>query len=201
MGVEVRINLAGLRDAQRKLANFPRTPEGRQAFSDAATLYATAMDRRFGQQSRGGGEWPPLTEATILRRRMGKGGGTRGQAVRRAFRGLRRARTAEGIRKKAARVSKLTSMAGVSILQDTGTLRAGITVGFALDDIPNGVRYGFAGPHPKKGVTLAKLATWHHTGAGRLPVRRILVAPDELTQNRMAGVIRRAARRMLTGRA
>lgn len=109
---------------------------------------------RYIKRSRGG--WPPLAPSTIARRRKGDG--------RKVTRGGRPIRRAAG---------------PAAILIDTGTLLAGLN-----DQRVQGktvtVGYLRASRHPT-GPTLQQLARWHAAGAGRLPIRRIIVPPDRRT--------------------
>ncbi len=85
-----------------------------------------------------------------------------------------------------------------SILRDTGILFSVLNPTFrgqpgAVEDgIPFGVEVGFGGPrtYPSgKGPTVADIAFWHHTGAGRLPKRTILVEPSRQV---VAGMVKDA---------
>jgi hypothetical protein len=131
-----------------------------------AVRYRREMLKRWKKLSRGGGEWPRLKPSTLRRRRNKN--------------------------KKTAK-----------ILIDTGILRDALTPGMALDNkkpgaysepvytgikISTGIRVGFGGPerHDEAGFSVAKLALWHHTGAGRLPVRQLLVDPSKQTVTGMS---------------
>lgn len=173
----VVMRFGGLSRIQNALAQ--RTPPVEKMFGRLLTFYASAMTRRFTQFSRGGGDWPKLADSTIARRRHPKGG----------KRGRRRAKVGAG---------------SVSILADTGILRGALSVGAAgnkVRPIPNGVAFGFADLPRGKGATLSKIAFWHHTGAGRNPVRRILVQPDPATRERMKREVSRTVAAILNGRA
>lgn len=89
------------------------------------------------------------------------------------------------------------------ILIDTGQLFSALDPIFtgkpgALNEkIPFGVRVGYGGPgtYTKKygGVaTIADVANFHQTGAGRLPKREIIVPPDEQTIELMKQDMERA---------
>lgn len=75
-----------------------------------------------------------------------------------------------------------------SILRDTSTLFAAMAPtlspppGSIASIKHNGVIVGFGGggSHPG-GPTISELAYWHHTGAGNLPERELIVEPDETT--------------------
>lgn len=87
-----------------------------------------------------------------------------------------------------------------SILRDTGTLFAALQPVFAgspgaiEEHTPFGVMVGYGGTmkHPSGNATIADIASFHQEGAGNLPVRRIIVPPDDATQTLMAGDMRRA---------
>jgi hypothetical protein len=92
------------------------------------------------------------------------------------------------------RKRKRGSLASVAILRDTNTMFAALNPVFqgqpgALEEpIAYGIRVGFGGPvqHPSGTFTVADLAGWHHTGAGRLPVRTIIDTPPVDVQDGMA---------------
>jgi hypothetical protein len=75
-----------------------------------------------------------------------------------------------------------------SILRDTNTMfsamlpvlspPAGSINNLSSDMMTIDVGFGGSATHPA-GVPIAQLALWHQTGAGNLPVREIIVPPDE----------------------
>lgn len=81
-----------------------------------------------------------------------------------------------------------------SILRDTNTMFAAMTPTlnapsgsvneFLSDNSGVVVGFGSSAAHPG-GPTIMEIAIWHQTGAGNLPVREIIVAPDEETMNAM----------------
>jgi hypothetical protein len=168
-----------LRPLQRFRAQVDRDLRGsgngpiRQALKQWAVRYMTFIQRRYRANSRGAGEWPDLAESTKRRRR----GPRRGRGGARKF----------------------------SILIDTGTLFAATDPifqrkpGQLQDDIPFGVRVGFGGPagHPGGRATIADIASFHQTGAGRLPRREILVPPTETVMRQMGSDMSRAVSRMI----
>lgn len=111
-----------------------------------------------------------------------------------------------------------SAVANTKILQDTRTLFASLTLkanGNVSEEIVKGVQYGIRGGTSKrrdsKGVVVAvdkplkrrdgkkrsppsigHIAKWHHVGAGRLPVRQIIVQPDRQTVGQMNDDLRRA---------
>lgn len=146
--------------------------------------YAGFVRKRFDRNSKGGGDWKPLAESTILARRSGKG--TRGTEYTRLSRKLRReVKARKDVTGTLGKLKKLTSPVGVSILRNTGTLFNALEIGNAgnrVERIPSGVVYGFqSADHPDEGAaTISQIATWHNTGDG-VPKRTILVVPDEQT--------------------
>ena len=94
-----------------------------------------------------------------------------------------------------------------SILRDTGTLFAALAPvfqrkpGSIQEDIEYGIRVGYGGPskHPSGNATIADIASFHQTGAGFLPVRKIIVEPEPHVLVAMAGDMQRAINNMLKG--
>lgn len=136
----------------------------RKVFYKWAVRYRSFVQRRYDVYSRGGGDWPPLSAATIKRRKP---------AAR---------------RKNAVKGSAQPRQ--VSILRDTNTMFTALTpalvapagsVNQLLTD-GTGIEVGFAGnaTHPG-GATIAQIALWHHVGAPPNPVRQIIVLPDRPT--------------------
>ncbi len=90
---------------------------------------------------------------------------------------------------------------GAKVLRDTGTLLAAMspvfsnTPGQLQKRIRRGIRVGYGGPakHSGSDVSVARIAKWHQTGAGRLPVRRIIVHPSPRLRKQMMGDLRKAA--------
>jgi hypothetical protein len=91
----------------------------------------------------------------------------------------------------------------ISILRDTGAM-------FAVfqPEIVNvrGVfnprdrlklQVAFGGSGVKNGVSLDKLLLWHHTGAGRLPVRTLIVGLDQATARAVSRIFENAMRKVL----
>jgi len=129
--------------------------------------YLAFVRRRFVRFSRGGGDWKPLSLATIKQRR-----------------GKKRRRTRAGAR---AKTTTRGSAIRPAILRDTGTLLNALTVnapGNLLKRIPYGVRVGFGGParHPGGKATIRDIAAFHNIGKG-VPKRRIIVEPTRELHN------------------
>jgi len=112
---------------------------------------------QYNRNSSGGGAWPPLKEP---------------------------------IRKRVKKRSRL-------ILRDSDTMRATLEPiptlerypkpGIGTKRLPRGVVIGFegGGKHPYSKLSIAKLATVHHLGRGKVPVRTILVDPAETVKRGM----------------
>lgn len=134
--------------ARLRKAAFHNPALGREVAGAWSIIYRAFTRMRFFKLSRGGGDWPPLKASTLRQRRKGKGEGT------------------------------------AAILRDTGALFASLQpdlgTGGLIQSEPRPL--GFTaflggGQTYQSGPTLAEVATWHHTGAGNLPVREILVQP------------------------
>lgn len=168
----VKIDLAGLEQYQALLnADLRRTGNGpiRDALHQWAARYRAFLQERFDKASKGGGDWKPLAESTQRRRR--------------------KARKGHASRKRGGSATRV-----FAILRDTGTLFAALTPAFARkpgqlqEDIPFGVRVGYGGPHKHPGnlASIADIAHFHQIGAGNLPVRKIIVPPDDQLKPNMA---------------
>lgn len=168
----VKIDLKGLEQYQALLnADLRHSGNGpvRDAMHQWAARYRAFLQERFDKASKGGGDWKPLAESTQRRRRKAR----KGHASRKSG-------------GSAARV--------FAILRDTGTLFAALTPAFASkpgqlqEDIPFGVRVGYGGPagHPGSAATIADIAHFHQIGAGHLPVREIIIPPDDQVKAAMA---------------
>lgn len=128
-----------------------------RAIADAwSTIYRGFTRSRFYKFSRGGGDWPGL-KASTLRSRRGSGVG------------------AAILRDTNAMFASLQPELGGSGLMQSTPLPG---LGFRAV-LSSGTTY-------KSGTTLSDVASFHHHGAGRLPVRRILVAPDRRTIENMS---------------
>ncbi len=151
-------------------------------FDQWGTRYMADQQRRFSKNSRGGGGWAPLKASTLRSRRTG-----------------RKVRTAKTTGKADKRFKKKTA-GSAAILNDTGTMFAAMSRGAPGNlhqHIPLGIRVGF-GPtgHPEGNATIADIAGFHNTGAGRNPKRVILGHPSPQTVRGMMEDARRAHRRM-----
>jgi len=161
-------------------------------FKQWASRYLGYTRRRFAENSRGGGDWPPLAPSTVLARAY-----RQTRAYRRAHGGRVRAtkewwklprwRTAKIGRGVMAQIVAISP----SILRDTGILFNALgegAPGCLVRRRPNGIEVGIAGPAPhstpnnKSRATIAQIAMYHDQGMGNYPRRRIIWPPDEQTR-------------------
>lgn len=152
---EVIINLSGL----KKFAGRIKAGDelSRAITTRWAARYRGFILKRFDTFSKGGGNWPPLAPATVARRRKGDGS------------------------------------ASPTILRDKGLLFAALNPG--LNAAPGSltehgkwfvvVGYGGASRYPDSSATIADIASFHNTGGGRLPQRKIIVPPSSELQASM----------------
>lgn len=156
MAIEVKVQIEGLKRLRKQV---DRNPALGKAIADAwSTIYRAFTRQRFHKLSRGGGgEWPPLSAATLRARRKGSGQGN------------------------------------AAILRDTGAMLASLQPslgsGGMLQSTPRPLGFtAFLGGSQSyaNGPTLSEVAEYHHTGAGRLPVREILVMPGAETIRTMS---------------
>jgi hypothetical protein len=105
---------------------------------------------------------------------------------------------------KRVKAANLSTMAGISILRDTGVLLAALSPTFdgkpgqLEDHIPFGVRVGYGGPgaHGKGRATVADIASFHQMGSGHLPKRTVIVPPAAPTLQLMRSDMDTAVARM-----
>jgi len=90
-----------------------------------------------------------------------------------------------------------------AILRDTDTLFMAMTPAFGRpggiqEDVSYGITVGYGGParHPKGKATIADIAHFHQSVGGNLPVRKIIVPPNQHVQDQMAADMERAIRRL-----
>jgi hypothetical protein len=142
--------------------------------------YIGAMRKRFVDNSRGGGDWPKLASSTIFKRMRERNDGN------------------------------------PAILRDTGILLNVLTPlvavpGKFFEFLSMGIRTGFGGSaihalqkalKTKKSkrkagrtitnMTIADIAKFHQEGGGNLPQREILIEPDNVLVDLMAGDLQTA---------
>ena len=181
--IHVDIDLTPMQIFGRRIATL--TGALRDMTYKWAARYRGFARARFIRYSRGGGDWPYLAPSTLAARRRKTPGGRMYVIDRKT--GKRR-RT----RGKTNASSKLSQRP--RILWDTGLLIGALqprvvgAPGQLQKDEPHGILVGYGGPHryPKgKQPTIADIAHFHQTGAGRVPQRKIIVKPDALTRQGM----------------
>lgn len=158
--LKVAIDANLIRRVGRGLAREARQDGGgngpiHKAIHTACMIYMGFTRERYIEQSRGGGDWPPLAPSTIASRRKGRN--TQG---------------AEAAETSAAIFQAQGVPAGeASILIDTATLLGSLGSGQArTESVPAGVRVG----------TVVEYAKYHQFGDG-VPKREIMVDPDMFT--------------------
>lgn len=193
----VKIDLKPLDNLKLEVRQGLSVPHKRgpiqRALNQWAALVRGFLQERFVRESKGGGSWPKLSKATLAARR---------NKARRRGRGGARRRSIRGARLKAGSAVSLGQ--SPRILRDTGTMFRVLSPQFvgqpgAIEkEIPFGVRIGFGGPdkHPSGKTTIAGIAMAHQTGAGRLPVRKIIVTPPARVISQMRAVMQRALDRL-----
>lgn len=141
----------------------------RQALQDWGVIYAKFLIKRFYAYSMGAGNWPKLKPATIARKKR---------------RGL------------LLWILRATDQMFQAFAPEFANKPGSIT-----QQVPFGVRIGFGGgmrwPHSEANMTIAELASIHQLGKGRVPVRKIIVPPDQWTvglmRDRMKQAVKEAA--------
>lgn len=176
--LNVTIDVGPLMRLAGDFGSLQSTPEGAAMYRQWAARYLGFARRRYVENSRGAGGWPPLKASTQRRRR--KGGRGRGGVDQ-------------------VKVRSQRTGGKVAILIDTGMLLSQLDIGspdsFRL--ISNGVRVGFLSnaPHQegRRSITVAELAAIHDQGLGNVPARRIIVPPRPSVVQGMVADTRRAA--------
>ncbi len=151
---EVSIRLTGL-TRFRKAITSGNSDLALRVLKVWARIYQGYVLTRFNTFSRGGGDWAPLSPATLAKRRKGSG---KNPAAILADNGDLRTALLPGI--------------NPGWQQTTGPWR--LTLGF-----------GGPAAHSGGGqATIADIANFHHAGSGNLPQRQIIVQPpgDVLAQ-------------------
>lgn len=123
--------------------------------------YRSFAQERYDKYSKGGGDWAPLKESTIKRRRHGRNKSGLSAAI------LRDTNT-------------MFTVLSPVFRNQPGALQQRLS---------DGILVGFGGPHrhPSGGTaTIADIATFHNEGAGNLPQREIIVAPPSYVIDGMA---------------
>lgn len=169
----VTLKLDNLRRFRSAIEDGAGHPAIRAALKQWGARYRGFAQRRFDKFSKGGGDWPPLAASTLAGRRKGSN--------------------------KKAKIK-------AAILRDTGTLFAALNPSFgapgAIEQTTKfGIVVGYGGPgrYPQGGATIADIANFHQTGAGHLPVRRIIVPPPSDVIAGMISDMERALQKMANG--
>lgn len=160
LGLTVTLNLYKLRGLRPALeADLRLSGNGpiRAALHEWAAILGRFLTARWERFSFGGGNWRKLRPATLKRKeRLGQ----------------------------LLLILRATDQTFESFAPELARKPGRVT-----EDVPFGVRVGFGGgmqyPHSRGGPTMAQIARWHQTGAGHLPVRKIIVPPDQATVNEM----------------
>lgn len=162
----VNVNLSRLKRFKENLdADLRLAANGpvRRAFQDWVTIYARFLTRRFFLFSLGAGTWKPLKPETLKRKKK------------------------RGLLPWILRATDtMFQMFAPQIAAKPGRLS---------EQIPFGVRVGFGGGMYMRypdGPRVAEVAMYHQEGAGNLPVRKIIVPPDQPTIKEMRDVMQDA---------
>lgn len=141
----------------------------RQALSQWAARYRGFVQERFDAFSKGGGDWPPLSPATIKARRKGK-------------------------KPKKGKAAKVAILRDTGTLFAALTPQFVGAPGAVERHVPFGVVVGYGGnaSHPNAPLSIAQLAAVHDQGLGNVPQRKILVPPSEHVKSLMIGDMDRA---------
>jgi hypothetical protein len=186
---KINIDSRGLSQLQQQISAQLNGQEGplHNALMQCEARYVGAMRKRFVQNSRGGGDWPPLAESTLLAR-AGRPVGRVNLANEMGDLTATQFSTRSKVAKRKARLARKKIRAGTgkaSILWDTGELINVLSAGNSgvpgkyFEFVNNGIRTGFGGPatHAGSNATIADIAAFHQEGGGNLPKREILVEP------------------------
>jgi len=157
MGLVVNLQLTGLTNFYKSLST--NSPAILKTMKQWGARYRSFSQRRFDLFSKGGGNWPPLAESTIKRRRKGK----------------RKSGTIAILRDTGTLFRALNPVLGQpgSFEQVAGLFT--VELGF-----------GGASKHPNGTASIADIAKFHNFGMGHNPTRTIIVPPDAKTREAMA---------------
>jgi len=155
MPIQVRVKIDGLKRLRQQVVNNPAL--GKAIAGAWSTIYRAFTRQRFYKNSRGGGDWPPLSQRTIDARRKGKGSGS--PAILR---------------------DTGTMFAAIQPNLDSNGLLQSRPRPLGFTAFLGGHRTY------KDGATLVQVAEFHHKGSGHLPKRTILVIPGANTIKQMA---------------
>lgn len=170
---KVTVDTTGLqhfhRDVNELIKNFA------VALKPVAVRYRAFLQERYDKFSKGGGNWPMLSAATLRKRRKGRSSG------------------------------HSTTPISVSILRDTGLLFNTLSPiyqglpGQYESPFAGGVEIGIAGPARHTGgsgkksqPTIADIARFHQFGMGHNPIREIVVLPTPDVMQQLLEIVQRA---------
>lgn len=198
--ITIDVDLSALKEYEERVdaeLNHQRSGPVAKAMKQWAVRYRSFAQERFDKASKGGGGWPPLSPATLRRRRKGKKAGRN------------RAGGNVAGRNKAGRLvdsrGRFVRAVKASILRDMGILFAVLSPTFSgkpgqlEQNIPYGIRVGFGGPHKHASggsATIADIASFHNNGEGFLPKREIIVEPTANVTAAMATDMERALKKL-----
>lgn len=164
--VKVTYHGRGVTALKKALRVRGLVPEFSQAFDQINRIYRAYLRDRFVKFSRGGGNWRKLADSTLARRRN-------------------------------------KDKSSVAILRDTGAMFASFqpsivkTSGLVKKRSKLGFDVTFGRPMGHySGVTTTQLMRWHHSGAGRLPARKLVVGMDSKTAKQVARVVEKAMQKI-----
>tara|TARA_Y100001933_G_scaffold262971_1_gene322669 strand:- start:31952 stop:32479 length:528 start_codon:yes stop_codon:yes gene_type:complete len=161
----ITLDLSRLEAYKRRFRN-PKTPEMRPVMNQWRARYLGFVRRRYVEQSKGGGNWPSLSPATIRSRRKGKGKGS--PAIMR-------------------NTGTLLAVLDTQRTDNWKFINNGLRVGFLKSKTSR---------HPggKRSLSVADIAGIHQFGKGRNPKREIIVDPDKQTTDGMIRDLMRATK-------
>lgn len=90
-----------------------------------------------------------------------------------------------------------------AILVDTRTMRLGLAADIgavSVNGLKMTIRIKQRTKHKRAKMSVAKLASIHHFGLGRVPARKILVRPDARTNRQISDKVQRGIKRQMKGR-
>jgi len=166
MPEDVTVDLSGLENLKRIIRSGNRFI--REGYTQWAAIYRADQRLRYVKYSRGGGDWAPLSPATLARRKKGK------------RKNLKLTQAPKILVDKAIMLSALETRFSKKKGQFEKELpdHSGIEVG-----------YGGPGRYPKGGPTVADVASFHQKGGPNLPQRKVIDKPSAKAESRMAEVM------------
>ena len=164
--IKVKIDLKPLEKYVKIL-----TTSGQAGFDEVMVRWIVRYKKhalaQYRRNSGGGGDWPPLKPPIRKRER------------------------------KRSRMILRDSDTMIGMLEPVPTLDRSPRPGIQTLRRAKGVSIGFGGGrHPYSKLSLGNLASVHHLGRGRVPVRTILIDPTEEMKKGMAADVRNVANRI-----